>query len=206
MELMNNQNIPLEALKRAAAQNGQRASAQKGQAQGMGMGDFFEPFTDAVRPATSAPHPMGPSDFPVALAPMSPPQTLMDWAAKIFGVLTQIKDQLVMQNTASRPVIRSRSVDGTGQTLDWTPVGIMDRLMIRNLGPDPCWFSFDMNGPAVNAFTGDQSFELQMNESVNLTHCQFQKIGVKCQGGGDTATVHAIGFHSVAGNQMDSII
>ncbi len=198
---MNNSDISTSALMIAARRNGQRR-IQSGQ---IGMGDYTEPFIEGIRPATSAPHPMGPADFPVQQGPLTPPTTTDGWLSRACSLLQRILDELIRQNTASRPVIRAVAVTAVGQTLDWTPVGVMDRLMIRNKGTNSLWYSYDKNGPAVNAFTSDESFELQANESVNLTHCIFQKIGVKCAGG-QTATVHAQAFQSVAGNQAGTII
>lgn len=161
-----------------------------------GMGDYPEPFIEYVRPATSMPMPPGPSDFPIEQGSVTP--TTND-------LLQRILDELVKMNIAARPVIRAKAADSTGETLDWSVLGIMDRLVIRNEGPNSVWFSFDKNGPAVQATTSDLSWELQAQESVNLDHCLFQKIGLLCAGGG-TATVHAIGFQTVAGNQAASIV
>lgn len=161
-----------------------------------GFGDFDEPFIDGVRPVPTMPQPPGPANFPVNAAV---PATNND-------LLTQILAELVKQNTASRPVIRSAAIGASDQsTLDWTTVGIMDRLVMRNAGPDSVWFAFDTNGPAVNAFTSDQSFEILANESINLVNCQFRKIGIATSVG-TGARVNAIGFQAQAGNQSNSII
>ncbi len=191
---MNNNGVPTHVLQQAA-----RNMSRKG------MGDFIEPSIEAIRPATSMPRPAGPADFPVQLGPQTLPNTVEGLLKAIYGVLQAIRQELVYQNTASRPSLRSQSVTDVGQTLTWEAVGIMDRLMIRNKGPDSCWYSYDTNGPNVNAFNpSDLSFELQANESVNVTHCLFYKIGVRCAGG-KTATVHAQAFQSVAGNQAAAI-
>lgn len=160
-----------------------------------GLGDYPEPFPTNIRPATSMPQPPGPADFPITNPTTDPTET---------DLLERILEELIKQNTATKPVIRAIDVDSGGQTLDWSMVGIMDRLIIRNKGTSSLWFGFDKNGPAVPAFTSDECWELQAQESVNLTHCLFQKIGVICAAMG-TATVHAIGFQSVAGNQAGSI-
>lgn len=161
-----------------------------------GFGDFDEPFIDGVRPVPTAPQPPGPANFPVN---ENAPATSND-------LLKQILSELVKQNTASRPVIRSADLlaSDTG-TLDWITVGIMDRLVLRNAGPGSVWFAFDTNGPAVNAFTSDQSFMVLANESINLVNCQFRKIGLATNVGG-AATVNAIGFQAQAGNQSNSIL
>ncbi len=182
---MNHNDIPTSVLLAAANSRNKSGPAR--------LGDFNEPFLTNIRPASSIPLPKGPSDFPVQTTQPETQQQTLD----------SILQELKYQNIASSPVIRSKDVDSTGQTLDWTPIGIMDRLMMRNKGPNSLWFSFDKNGPAVVASTSDESFELQANESINLTHCRFQKVGVKCSGG--TATVHAIGWQSVAGNQGAAI-
>ncbi len=188
--------IDTDALVNAARNMGFRSRAPRGN----GVGDFVDPFLDSTRPATSMPQPPGPADFPVVPAPADQ-TTLM----QILDLLKRILAELIKQNIASDPVTRARSVNVSDSgTLDWSQRGTMDRLMIRNKGPNSVWFAFDMNGPAVDAFTSDLSFELQPQESVNLSHCKFEKIGLKCGSAGG-AVVHAIGFQSVAGDQAASI-
>lgn len=196
---MNNTGVPMHILKRAAA----GAHAARGKAM-TGVGDYVEPFTDGIRPATSMPLPAGPADFPVQQGPFVQPTTVEGWLSKLFDLGTRILEELIRQNIAARPVIRSGASDENGTTLDWNAVGVMDRLMIRNKGPNSVWYGFDRNGPAVQAATSDESFELQTNESVNVTHCRYQKIGLRCAPGG-SAVVHAIGFQTVAGNQAAAI-
>lgn len=160
---------------------------------GIGLGDYPENFIDEVQPAPVT-IPIGPANFPVSTDPN----------ATMTQLLQNILDELVRQNTAARPVIRSSLAGSTGATLNWDSVGVMDRLMMRNSGPQSVWFSFDRDGSSVQAFTSDESFELQANESVNLTHCIFSKIGLKCAGGG-AATVNSVAFQTVAGNQGAAI-
>ncbi len=190
---MNNSGVPTHVLQQAARNLARR-----------GMGDFVEPTIEAIRPATSMPRPPGPADFPVQLGPQSLPNDAAGLLKLVCGLLQSILQELKYQNIASKPTLRSQAVTDAGQTLTWQAVGIMDRLMIRNKGTNSCWISFDTNGPNVNAFTSDLSFELQANESVNLTHCNFYKIGVRCAAA-ETATVHAVAFQSVAGNQAAAI-
>ncbi len=135
---------------------------------------------------------------------MGAPKTVLDAAIVTNQLLARILEELIRQNTPSVPSIRSTDVTAVGQTLDWQAVGTMDRLMIRNKGTDSVWFSFDISGPAVINQTSDESFELQANESVNLTHAKFRKIGLRCATG-KTATVNAIAFQSVAGDQAAAI-
>lgn len=168
-------------------------------ARSRGVGDFDEPHITAIRPNDPKVVPPGPADFPAQV----PPQPVND-LNDIGDLLKRILQELINQSIAAAPVIRAKAVTSAGQTLDWSSRGTMDRLMIRNKGTNSVWFAFDMNGPAVNAFTSDLSFELQANESVNLSLCSFQKIGVICASG-QTGTVHAIAFQSVAGNQAASI-
>ncbi len=182
---MNNNDVPHNILMKAAQS---RSSGL------FGFGDFVEPFIEGIRPATSMPQPPGPADFPVQT---NAPVTDND-------LLKRILAELIAMNTPARPVIRSLIANEDGQTLDWQAAGIMDRLVMINNGPDPLWYAFDVSGPAVNAFTGDQSFELLANTSINLERCQFYKIGVICASG-KTSTVNAIAFRSVAGNQAASI-
>lgn len=168
------------------------------------LGDYAETFVDGIRPATSAPLPMGPANFPAAVAPPSNVTDSNGWLQAIYGMMARAVEELVRQNIASRPVIRSKVITDAGQTLDWSTRGTFDRLLMRNKGPNSAWFAFNMNGPAVNPTTCDLSFELQANESVNLTHCQFEKVGLKCSLG-QTATISAIAFQTPAGNQAGTI-
>ncbi len=197
---MNNNDMPDTFLNRNAA-----AIRKSGvRVDGAGLGDYEEPFILGVRPATSMPRPAGPADFPVALGPSSIPKTLLEAQIVTNQLLARILEELVRQNTPSVPSIRSVAATDVGQTLDWQAVGTMDRLMIRNKGTDSVWFSFDISGPAVVNQTSDESFELQANESVNLTHAKFRKIGLRCATG-KTATVNSIAFQSVAGDQAAAI-
>lgn len=165
-----------------------------------GLGDFVDEFVSGVAPATSMPKPPGPADFPIATAPVAGPATAEQWLARIFDVMSRLLDETIKQSIPSRPQIRSAAATDAGATLSWTVDGVMDRLMIRNKGTDSVWFAFDQNGASVTAATSPLSFELQANESVNLALCRFNKIGLKCATG-KTATVHAIAFQSIAGNQ-----
>ncbi len=191
------QGIPTAALL-AASKNARRAGPMK-----PGMGDFAEPFIDGVRPATSMPMPAGPADFPVQIA-TAVPTTVEDLLRAILDAIERGVQELIKQNIAAEPVLRAQDITDVGQTLNWSSVGIMDRLMLRNKGANSVWIAFDINGPAVDSFTSDLSFELQANESINLTHCAFQKIGAKCSSG-QTATLHGVAFQTIAGNQAGAI-
>ena len=161
-------------------------------------------FIDRVRPATSMPLPPGPANFPVAQPPNVLPTTPLQALQQLNQKMDRLIDETVRQNIASRPVIRAKDVTNAGQTLNWQAVGIMDRVTLKNDGPDPVWLAFDMNGQAVNAFTSDLSFPLKADSTLNLTHSLFTKIGVKTASG-KTATVNAIAWQSVAGNQAAAI-
>ncbi len=169
---------------------------------GMGalLGDYKEKLALRVLPATSAPHPLGPDNVPITAPSPALDANTPPWAQALIDLGNKIFDELVRQNTASIPKIRSASVDNTGETLDWSVLGFADRLMMQNLGPDPIWFQFDANGQSVSTQTGDDSFELTANSTFNPMLCKFTKIGVRCAVG-KTATVHAVAFHNVAGNQ-----
>ncbi len=190
---MNNYaDIPTEVLKRAAGM------------QRRGMGDFVDPFVEGTRPATSVPLPHGPADFPMALPPATIPSTMEGKVDRLISLQERLLDETVRQSIAARPVIRCKDVTAAGQTLDWTAVGIMDRLTLWNDGPDTVWIAFDMSGPAVFAGTSDLSVPVKANGAISLTHNLFSKIGAKTAGG-TTATVNAIGWQSVAGNQAAAI-
>lgn len=154
-----------------------------------GLDDYSSDFPAQVTPATNVPKPRGPSNFPVQTPPPSTPTELLQ------GILKQVTNQ----NLARIPHIRSRDIDQNGQTLDWSQIGLMDKFLLRNKGPDSVWVSFDMAGPSVDSFTSDLSIEVQMNESWNIPFCQFYKIGAKCAAGG-TGTLHAIAFQASAGD------
>ncbi len=166
---------------------------------------YSEPnFIDQVRPATSMPRPPGPANFPVAQPPNVLPTTPLQALQQLGQKIDRLIEETVRQNIASRPVTRAKDVTAAGQTLNWQAVGIMDRLTLKNNGADTVWLAFDTNGPAVNAFTSDLSFSLKADSTLNLTHSLFTKVGVKCAAG-KTATVDAIAWQSVAGNQAAAI-
>jgi hypothetical protein len=162
-----------------------------------GFPKLVAPASGLVRPPNTpgSENPPGPANFPVVPAkPMSNTDLL-------HGILKQ----LTYQNIARMPHIRSSDVDANGQTLDWSMVGLMDTLMIRNKGPKSVWIAFDIDGPAVDNFSpSDLSWELLANESVNITLCQFYKIGLRCAAS-ETGSVHAIAFQAVAGDLGGSI-
>ncbi len=168
-----------------------------------GMRDYIgfpkstAPASGLVRPPNTpgSENPPGPADFPVV------PGRPMSTAELLHGILTQI----TRQNIARIPHIRSSDVDANGQTLDWSMIGLMDTLIIRNKGPKSVWIAFDIDGPAVDNFSpSDLSWELLMNESVNLSLCQFERVGLRCAAG-ETGSVHAFAFQAVAGNLGGSI-
>jgi hypothetical protein len=181
-----------------------------------GLGTFgdMHNFIDRTSPATSAPKPPGPANFAVQVAPPAniplPTDTngllarLIQEQRGVRDIMARILEELIRQNIASRPSIRAVAVDSTGETLNWQAIGVMDRLTLKNNGPAEIWLSFDMNGPAVNAFTSNLSFSLKADSTLNLTHSLFTKVGVKCASG-QTAVVDAIAWQSVAGNQAAAI-
>ena len=159
----------------------------------LGMGDYDEELPRRVQPSSG---PMGkrqivgPSNFPITA---QQGKTIADW-------LSEILQELKKQNVARIPLMRAGAVTGsTPVTLDWSQIGLMDRFLFRNKGPDSVWIAFDMNGSAVNSFTSDLSFEVMPLESINIPLCQFYKIGCKCLSG-QSATVHSVAFQAVAGN------
>lgn len=201
---MNSDHIPIEALRLAA---GTKTSGEKQPAHPRnrkpGMGDFMQPFISAIRPATSMPIPAGPADFPTQQIP-GPIETDSQKLDEIIRLLRICAEQLIRQNSAANPVIRSVAATQTGGTMDWSQFGEFDRLMIINLGPDAVWLQFDQNGPAVLVGVSDNAFELTPNMSVNITHSVFDKIGLKCDIG-KTATVQAIAWQTPAGNLNGAI-
>jgi len=133
---------------------------------------------------------MGPSNFPVD-------------APSVAATLGDVLQELKLQNVARIPILRAAVVDTTGVTLDWSQIGLMDRFLFRNKGPQSVWIAFDVGGPAVDAFVSDLSFEVQANESISIPLCQFYKIGCRCAAG--SGTVHAVAFQATAGDLQGSI-
>ena len=168
------------------------------------MGDYKEELNLRILPATGAKKPFGPDNLPITAPPAALPADTPPWAQSMLGKLDSIFNELVRQNTASIPKVRSASVDQNGQTLDFSVLGFADRLMLENLGPNTVWFNFDQSGPSVAPSTGDSSFQLPANSTFSPSLCKFTKIGLKCAAG-QTATVCAVGFRSVAGNQQGVI-
>ena len=160
-----------------------------------GIGDYREALHEAVEPSSGPLRPIGPAAFPIATAQ----------SATINQLLTDILSELKKQNVARTPLIRSVAVTPAGQTLDWSQIGLMDRFLLRNLGPKSVWIACDMTGPAVDAFTSDLSVEVQANESYSIPLCRFFKIGCRCAAGG-TGTVHAVAFQATAGNLGGSTV
>ncbi len=193
---MNFNNIATDVLLKATGRAPSRGMS--------GVGDFVDPFVEGVRPATSMPLPPGPANFPMSQPPLEQPKTIEGWLERTCDWLSRIYTEIVRQNISARPVVRCKDVDNTGQTLDWTSVGIMDRITLKNDGPDEVWLAFDTSGPAVFADTSDLSFPLKADSTLNLTHSLFSKIGVRCAPG-DTAVVNAIAWQTVAGNQNAAI-
>ncbi len=119
-------------------------------------------------------------------------------------LLQAILNELKLQNSASKPIMRAASVTDVGKTLDWSAEGIMTRIVMRNKGPNSAWYSYDIKGPGVDAFTSNASFEIQAQESINLTATQFSMIGLRCAAG-QTAVVHAQAWKSQSGTQSGSM-
>lgn len=153
-----------------------------------GLQDHDVSLPHRTTPAPVRP-PLGPANFPVT----GPEATAVD-----------LLKALVAQSQAKIPQIRSSDITAAGQTLDWSALGLMDRILIRNKGANSVWIAWDVNGEAVDAFTSDLSFELQAQEAISIPACQFYKIGCKCAAG-QTGTVHAVAFLATTENLSGSI-
>lgn len=159
-----------------------------------GLSDYAQTFAHNTQPSSGGVgRAKGPANFPLSQKGLETPQQLMS------NVLLELKKQ----NVARVPIMRAGTANTTGITLDWSQVGLMDRIMIRNKGAASVWIAFDTSGPSVAPYTCDLSFELQANESLAIPLCQFFKIG--CRTAAGNGVVHAIAFQSVAGNQGFSI-
>lgn len=154
-----------------------------------GINDYDAALASRTSPANRGSGPPGPANFPVTGPPTS---------------ATDLLQQLVNQNAARQPHLRAADVTSVGQTLDWSSLGLMDRILIRNKGGSSVWIAFDTEGQNVDAFTSDLSYELQAQESICIPGCQFYKIGCRCAALG-TGTVHAVAFLAAAGELHGSI-
>lgn len=161
-----------------------------GKARGInGLGDWENWLQDRIAPSEGFVKPYGPSNFPVAIT--GKVTTAEQWLEKIYN-------ELVKQNTPTRPLVRGKLVDTTGVTLDWTASGLMSRLLIRNKGAtNSVWMAFDQSGASVDNFTSNNSFEVQAQEAITIEGCAFSRLGLRCSAG--TATVHAIAFPANSG-------
>jgi cysteine synthase len=125
------------------------------------------------------------------------------------ATLGSVQQELINQSVATQPYIRSALVTGaiTGvpdqpQTLDWSMLGVMQRLMIRNKGPNSVWMSFDKSGGSVPPTVSNDSIEIQAQEAWIFERTLFQRVGLRCaasSGSANTATVHAVAWRGPAG-------
>jgi hypothetical protein len=146
---------------------------------GMGrMLDYTNPFAHTTSPASSLVQPPGPSDTPIQKATPQP------------ATLNDLLQQMRQNNDPQRAIFRGLVLGAGGNgTLDWSMLGLMTRIVIRNKGPNSVFFAFDISGPQINTFTSDNSWELQANESFNGDTI-FYKIGLRCKAG-ETAVINA---------------
>jgi hypothetical protein len=165
----------------------------------MALNDYSNPQLRRTLPSPDMPLPPGPANFPIKHGQGGGGGGGSD------QTLQYILQQLIAQYTPTTPYIRAASI-GTvaangNATLDWTAIGSMNRIAIRNIGPGNVWLSFDVAGPAVPAYTSDGSWQLQPNESLNLANVKFRQIGISGYG-----VVHAVAFQSPAGKQGGSAV
>lgn len=181
-----------------------------------GMNDFVDPFLRQINPSPGALDPKGPANFPITDPAMPAPtdalingmstddllRTMVRLQRANLNTSRAILNELRAQNIAGIPNLRSADVDDTnGATLDYSAVGYMSRFLLRNKGPNSCWIAFDVDGKAVEAFTGSLSYELQAQESICIPNCRFYKIGAICaSGSGESAVIHCVAFLPTAGN------
>lgn len=159
----------------------------------------IQPLRERIVPAKGYINPPGMTNFPVKLPETAP--TPLNELQQIKQLLANLMDQ----NAARTPILRGRDVTDVGQTMDFSMFGDMARVMIRNAGPDSVWMSFNEDGRNTPTTTGDGSFEIQAQEAVSITNCQFQKIGLRCATG-DTGKVHAIAFQKSFGDFGGAIV
>ena len=89
-----------------------------------------------------------------------------------------------------KPVFRAASFGAGGGTLDWSAVGIMGALYLRNAGPDECFIAWDAI-PAASV--GDGRIRLKADEALNLDAVETEFVGV-ITAGGDTAVLEGVGM------------
>jgi hypothetical protein len=153
------------------------------------MADYDEGVYPRRQPATGFPTPPGPAQFP---ATSPEPKTSQE-------LLGDVRKGIAALNQGMKPILRAAAVTAGGQTLDWSQLGTMKRLMFQNTGASTVWIGFDIVGPNVDAFVSDLSFEVPANGAITIPRCLFQKIGVRCAGV-STSRVHAIAFQEDAGD------
>ncbi len=143
------------------------------------------------------PLPPGPANFPIV------DKNAVSPAQYLAAILKELK----LQNAPSKGLIRGAVVTTAApKTLEWQAEGIMQRLVLRNKGPDSVFYAYDVKGESVDATEGSNaSFEVQAQESVNLVLTQFSFIGLKVGSPGKTAKVNAQAWKSQSGTQAGSV-
>jgi hypothetical protein len=136
------------------------------------------------------------------------PTSLGPQPATPLNELQQIKQLLantLQKQQAQTGIIRAALVTDAGHTFDWSMIGNMSRILLRNAGPDSVWIAFNEDGPNTPPTTGNGSIEVQAQEAWSIPNILFQKIGLRCATG-DTAKVHSIAFKQSFGDFGGGIV
>lgn len=87
------------------------------------------------------------------------------------------------------PVIIPASVVDTGVSIDYSLLGAMGEVDIRNAGPDEVFIAY--NGMPPSAAIQNGVARLQVNEALNLKNLQVMSLGL-ITALGETATVETV--------------
>lgn len=89
---------------------------------------------------------------------------------------------------------------GVGTTLDFTAIGPMSSLLIRNYSVDPVFFRLDAVIPGAVYANNQQS--IAQGQTVNLTDVSFQFLSLRAGGGGGPCNVDLVVLQRVGGGLL----
>ena len=90
------------------------------------------------------------------------------------------------------PIVIPVSVPAGGiVTMDFSAVGRMGAISLRNAGPNETFLSFDATPPTAAVQTG--VVRLQMNEALNLENFAFTTVGFR-NAAAQTSVVESVAF------------
>jgi hypothetical protein len=98
------------------------------------------------------------------------------------------------------PYFRYVAVGVGGITLDFTAIGPMSSILLRNYSVDPVFFRLDAVMPGAG-YANDQQSVVQF-QSVNLTDVSFQFLSMIAGGGGGPCNVDVLVLQRVGGGML----